>query len=698
MGKTKEFSELSIRQKNRRTLRVYKSLSDFQNFNRSNVADDHGGTANLPGPSVDHSDADDRHDSSMPNVADCDVSMSSDQASEIETESDSSTDDNYPSSDSDVGDADSIPEENISHSQFSDGLREWAIESGVSQKSLTQLLHLHREHGFRDLPLDARTLLNTPRSNTFKVQNLSSGKYVHYGLGKSLEHLLIQNPQIVFDGNVIRLDLNIDGLPIAKSTKSQLWPILCKLSDFQQPPFLIGAYHGYSKAPLSEFLQPFVDEFQKLQTDGFRANGTLYNIQIRAVVCDSPARSYVTCTKAHNGYFGCGKCTVEGASVNRRMTFAEVSAPLRTDEDFKNRAQPEHHLQNDSPFELISVPMVTCFPLDYMHNSCLGVTKQMLRLWSTKSKTSRVAKLHQNTLSVALKTISEFIPMEFCRKCFDLEEFSRWKATQFRTFLLYLGPAVLTTCLPVEKYLHFNALNCAMRVLCSADSCAILNNYANDLLVYFVENMPYFYGQQNVTYNVHNLIHLAADVTNFGALDAFSAFPFENHLFKLKKLLRKFEKPLEQICHRLVEQSAVSNETVRDNSLQVPQLLQKTGDKLAMGCTDAHKKIVFPSFTVTTKQSDNCCYVIENNDVTIVCIEGIGYFGKEAVILGRSFLNKSSLPNYPCDSTNLGIYVVQNLSDLQMWPVSSIEKKGFRIPLKNDSASYLVLPLLHINY
>lgn len=69
------------------------------------------------------------------------------------------------------------------------------------------------------------------------------------------------------------------------------------------------------------------------------------------------------------------------------------------------------------------------------------------------------------------------------------------------------------------------------------------------------------------------------------------------------------------------------------------------------------------------------------------------------MILGRKFMSMSSLQNYPCKSSKLHIFVVENLSNnLEMWPVSSIQNKGFLIPLKIDCISYLILPLLHVNY
>lgn len=110
---------------------------------------------------------------------------------------------------------------------------------------------------------------------------------------------------------VILIDLNIDELPISKSSKSQIWPILGKIyGDKIYTPFVISAYHGYLKPPsLSDFLTPFCQEYNTLRNVGLTFGEKSYTTQIKGIICDSPARAFITCTKAHNGSFGCGKCT-----------------------------------------------------------------------------------------------------------------------------------------------------------------------------------------------------------------------------------------------------------------------------------------------------------------------------------------------------------------------------------------------------
>lgn len=60
------------------------------------------------------------------------------------------------------------------------------------------------------------------------------------------------------------------------------------------------------------------------------------------------------------------------------------------------------------------------------------------------------------------------------------------------------------------------------------------------------------YDQYFVSYNVHSLIHICDDVRNFGNLDSFTCFPFENMSRKFKKNYSK-KLPLQQIHNRLHE-------------------------------------------------------------------------------------------------------------------------------------------------
>ena len=105
----------------------------------------------------------------------------------------------------------------------------------------------------------------------------------------------------------ITFQVNIDGLPLFKSSNSQFWPILGMLDNPPiKEPFIIGLLYG-SKKPTSasDFLSCFAAEMKELQMNGLTYNGTLHRVSMSVAICDAPARAFVKNIKYHSGYFGC---------------------------------------------------------------------------------------------------------------------------------------------------------------------------------------------------------------------------------------------------------------------------------------------------------------------------------------------------------------------------------------------------------
>lgn len=159
-----------------------------------------------------------------------------------------------------------------------------------------------------------------------------------------------------------------------------------------------------------------------------------------------------------------------------------------------------------------------------------------------------------NNISKKLKTLTYSIPSEFVKKPRSLWDYSHWKATEFRTFLLYAAPVVLKN-IRSDMYQHFLLLHTAMTVLVSEVHLQIPLNIdvCHDLLIRFVEDFKTIYGREYMSHNVHNLLHFCNDVKKFGTLDKFSSFRFENYLSTVKKWIKKRHQPLEQIACRYSE-------------------------------------------------------------------------------------------------------------------------------------------------
>ena len=66
----------------------------------------------------------------------------------------------------------------------------------------------------------------------------------------------------------IKLIVNVEGVPLFKSSHHQIWPILCSFKNVK--PFLVVLFYGNYKPDLSNgFMRDFFDEYNLLKQSGF---------------------------------------------------------------------------------------------------------------------------------------------------------------------------------------------------------------------------------------------------------------------------------------------------------------------------------------------------------------------------------------------------------------------------------------------
>lgn len=253
--------------------------------------------------------------------------------------------------------------------------------------------------------------------------------------------------------------------------------------------------------------------------------------------------------------------------------------------------------------------------------------------------------------------LKKYVCSEFARVPTTVEELDRWKATEYRTFLLYLGPVLLYKYLPNNYFKHFLAFHCAIRILCHPTDYLQNNKFAKNLLLYFVQYYKVLYGKENVIYTVHNLIHLSDDANQLGPLDSFSTFPFENYLYSLKKMLRKCEKPLSQIHRRIVEKNTANEYKQCKNVVKYPILVAQKKKDIFFGCSDFFESLEFRDFKLSSSSQANSACFLKNNKVLM--IQHIGLQNGNPVIIGQEFKNYFSFEFYPCDSRCMDVFVVK---------------------------------------
>ncbi|KAL1474394.1 hypothetical protein MTO96_038010 [Rhipicephalus appendiculatus] len=470
------------------------------------------------------------------------------------------------------GSAASSDETHVGDEDLGRALQKWAVKHGIKRDALSDLLKLLKPH-HSFLPSDARTLLRTPRGQCLDcpITDLAPGHYCHFGLQRGLLRALSGFRQLP---QTLALAFNIDGLPLAKSSNLQLWPIQCLIiNSKKQVPFLVGAFAGPSKPEsANDFLLPFVTELKGVLEHGISVNGQSVPVCVKAFICDAPARSFILSTKGHSGYSACPKCTCEGTYRGNRVVLLDSDCEMRTNASFRQQKDPDHH-KGTSILVDLPIDLVRDVPLDYMHLVLLGVVKKLLLLWLSGPLSSRVGPFERRCMNEASDDLRCHIPQEFSRSTRPVTEVERWKAAEFRLFLFYTGPVILKSVLRPALYDNFLFLHSALSILANRELCRQHTEYARALLRHFVESFKKMYGEEQVSYNVHCLIHLADDVEVHGAVDDFSAFPFENNMRHVKKDLRKHERPLQQLRNRMLERSqlpVVTDDAV-DFELAEPQ-------------------------------------------------------------------------------------------------------------------------------
>lgn len=580
----------------------------------------------------------------------------------------------------------------------------FAKKFNQSHASINYLLKELKEHScFANiLPLDARTLLGTPRNESKLVKPLAPGYYYHFGLLNGLEKYADTFGDI---SEHIELVIGIDGLPLSSSSKSSFWPILGYVSPRSSFIFIIGLYWGTDKPyDSNEYIKEFVKEVEDLERNAIYIKQKLVHIKVRAFCCDAPAKSFVLKTKGHSGYSSCTKCDCKGEYLSGRMTFPTKAKHMRTHTDFVAQIDKNYHHTDTSATVLLNlkINIIDSFPLDYMHLVCLGVVKKLLLLLCKYAPLNlricnrkKEGVSNMDRINSGIFSCQQGLPREFSRRCRSLDDIMQWKATEFRLFLLYIGPLVLRENISESQYKHFHLLSIAISILLDRN-LGQLAVCAKVYLQNFVSKFSSIYGRHLISHNVHGLLHLFNDYQNLGPMDDFSCFPFENYLGQLKKLSRKAEKPLQQIVNRYYENVNIFDGKDEKKKIGLCGEHHRGPVPVALKgnvCQYSMYKTEYYTLVVSSKNIKDSYMLTNSKDVVqVVNILKIIHSNK-ILILGRKFNTKENTYEEPLNSELLDIYRVKNISnELETYEVSHIYKKCFILTV-NDV--HTALPLLH---
>ena len=421
-----------------------------------------------------------------------------------------------------------------------------------------QLKDILENHGMHDLCFRANS------GNRHVIKDICDGA-LYQTLKSSSEEAFLS------------LTFNCDGVPVFKSSKFSIWPILCCVNEI--PPetrnkhvLLCALWFGSSKPDMSCFFKPFVKECTNLSQVGFEwqhptdKSWRCVKVHPLCCVCDAVARPLVQNFKQFNGEHGCGVCLHPGVQKKKGQGTARMYTCLDDKPSDRNHnttveigkiAEREGKaiLGIKGPSAVVDLPkfdLINGMVPDYMHCVLLGVCRQMATVWMDSRNYSepwyigtQIALIDRHLLTIKPPSVVARVPRSLTERKF-------WKAHEWEHWLLYYSLPVLKGILP-EKYLsHWALLIEGISILLGSELTTEQLDHAHRSLVYFVACVQSLYGEEHMTFNVHSILHLTTSVVHWGPLWAHSAFVFEDFNGYLLKLVKSSQAVPQQICKRVV--------------------------------------------------------------------------------------------------------------------------------------------------
>lgn len=242
------------------------------------------------------------------------------------------------------------------------------------------------------------------------------------------------------------------------------------------------------------------------------------------------------------GVFGCNICeiktqkstVIDGKRRIRIYAFPTKDITLRTKMRMQRQGEKVDNNNNIKHIKgVVGTSVISSMPMtdigtsvlpEYMHSVLLGVTKQFLDIWITKSGAWNIKQFH--------KEIDDFMlqirPPSIFSRMPRISMYHKYKASEFYNWLLFYSIPTLETYLPEIYFQHWFLFVIAIYTLLQKRIVNSELREAEILLNLFVRETATLYGDRHLTYNMHQLLHLALYVKRWGPLWATSAFPFEN--------------------------------------------------------------------------------------------------------------------------------------------------------------------------
>lgn len=272
-----------------------------------------------------------------------------------------------------------------------------------------------------------------------------------------------------------------------------------------------------------------------------------------------------------------------------------------------------------------------------MHAVLLGVMKRLLNFFCNSKFKSRTFYIRpKNRIALSNKICSIKTPSYITRKPRSLDQRKNFKASEYRSMLLYYLPVCLPGSIPNEYVKHIRLLSAAVYTLLKTKITSDEVDEAERQLNQFVMQHQNMFGKENMVMVVHLMKHLSESVRNLGPLWCHSAFPFERNNGCLLKLVNGTSDVLHQIASKYSLSKSLSKKIgittdkrillgrsvkIVEKSLKVVNMNQTETLDLSNVSLDVHKRIILNKIIYTsllyTRPIKSIDYFIGLKDGTI---------------------------------------------------------------------------------
>lgn len=194
-----------------------------------------------------------------------------------------------------------------------------------------------------------------------------------------------------------------------------------------------------------------------------------------------------------------------------------------------------------------------------MHAVLLGVVKYFFFLWFHSKYNQYTWYIGSKKFIFNDRLLNICPPCEITRTPRALKNMKLYKASEWKNILLYYSLLCLKGLLPNIYFKHWSLLVFSMHKFLSDEITEKDFKDVEKALRKFVFEVETLYGEEHMKFNMHLLLHIQKSVKLFGAIWAWSAFPFESYNRVLRNMIYNSQFVILQICNFYLRLQRIKN-------------------------------------------------------------------------------------------------------------------------------------------